>query len=375
MKKLTIFIAAIALVCFAVPAMAADWNFYGSARMATFYISDDYGDGTNAAGTDDSDAELQWEFQGNSRLGARVKAESVSGRIELANTSDNTHDGGVFTRLLYGDWDFGAGKLRVGKAYTPTSQFISGQVFGADLGMLGVGTNYGRRVPGLQLMFGKFTVALLEANDSNAGGWSTYADGDSDRFLPKLEAGWGMAFDTWNFNLMGGLQYVEVEDMPSAVDPGDSDDVDVTSYILGADAGVNFGPAYVKTAFSFGQNWTNARWSDLAYSRSGASSGAGLFDGDDDVDDSDNYQVALVGGMKVSDMLQFEAGAGYRVADSDQDAVRKAEVWNVYGQAVIAMAPGVYVIPEAGYFDFGNDTAGDDQGKEFYLGAKWQIDF
>jgi len=190
MKKLTIFIAAIALVCFAVPAMAVDWNFYGSARMATFYISDDYGDGLNAAGTDDSDAELQWHLHGNSRIGARVKAESVAGRIELALPAANTHDSTVGTRLIYGDWDFGAGKLRVGKAYTPTSQFISGQVFGEDLGMLGVGTNYGRRVPGLQLMFGKFTVALLEANDSNASGWSTYAGGDTDRFLPKLAGAW-----------------------------------------------------------------------------------------------------------------------------------------------------------------------------------------
>ena len=44
MKKLTILIAAVALVCFSVPAMAVDWNFYGSARIATFYTSTDGGD-------------------------------------------------------------------------------------------------------------------------------------------------------------------------------------------------------------------------------------------------------------------------------------------------------------------------------------------
>jgi len=51
MKKLTILFAAIMLVCFAVPAMAIDWNFYGNARMATFWESRDFGDGTNAAPT------------------------------------------------------------------------------------------------------------------------------------------------------------------------------------------------------------------------------------------------------------------------------------------------------------------------------------
>ena len=82
MKKLTILLAAIALVCFSVPAMAVDWNFYGSARMATFYTSEDLGAGLNAAGNDSDDG-IDWDLQGNSRLGATVKAENVSGRFEL----------------------------------------------------------------------------------------------------------------------------------------------------------------------------------------------------------------------------------------------------------------------------------------------------
>ena len=181
MKKLTILIAAVALVCFSVPAMAVDWNMYGSARMATFYNSYDYGDGLNAAGTDDKDSNMDWYLQGNSRLGARVKADQVSGRIELSLSSDNTHDGAVGTRLIYGDWKFSdAGTLRVGKGYTPTSQFISGQVHKDDLGLLGVGTNYARRPGSLQLFFGGFEVALIEANAKGSGGktpWQSTAEG------------------------------------------------------------------------------------------------------------------------------------------------------------------------------------------------------
>jgi hypothetical protein len=368
MKKL---LAVLVVLCFAAPAAAVDWNFYGSARMKTFYISDDFGDGLNDAGTDDSDAELQWSSQGNSRLGARVKAEHVSGRLELALPSSNTHDGDVGARLIYGEWKFSdMGTLRVGKGYTPSSQFISGQVFDSDLGLLGVGTNYGRRPGSIQLMYGGFTVALIEANDSNSDGWSSFAGGDPDRYLPKIEASWGMSLDAFSFNIMGGYQYVEVEDMPP-----NTEDVDVTSYIIGADVGFNFGPAYIKAAGSYGQNWTNARWSDLAYSRDGSVSGAGQFDGDDDVDDSDNWQAALVLGFKVSDMLSLEAGGGYRVADSDAPGFKKDEAWAIYGQAVIAMAPGVWLIPEVGYFDYMDDYLDDDEGSRFYGGAKWQIDF
>ncbi len=77
MKKFTILMAAIALVCFSVPAMAVDWNFYGNARMATFYTSIDEKD------TGDKSTDLRWELQGNSRVGANVKADHIKGQFEL----------------------------------------------------------------------------------------------------------------------------------------------------------------------------------------------------------------------------------------------------------------------------------------------------
>jgi hypothetical protein len=51
MKKWIVFFSALVL---AAPAMAADWEFYGSQRMATFYVYDDFGD---AAGNDEG---YQW---------------------------------------------------------------------------------------------------------------------------------------------------------------------------------------------------------------------------------------------------------------------------------------------------------------------------
>ena len=92
MKKLTIIIAAIALVCFSVPAMALEWSFYGNARVQTSYIWDDAGSATPTAFTnpqwaavpfttganvaaktgDDDDQGLFWDLLGTSRVGAKV---------------------------------------------------------------------------------------------------------------------------------------------------------------------------------------------------------------------------------------------------------------------------------------------------------------
>lgn len=362
MKKLTIIIAALALVCFAVPAMAVDWNFYGNARMATYYTSEDQADVENT--------DLIWDLQTNSRIGATIKAENISGRFEFgANEST------VTSRRIYGVWNFGSGTLKVGKDYTPVSQFISGQVFDEDLGLLGVGTQYGARHGQIAFGFGNFEIALINPNSNRLDGMT---DGVDQDIIPKIEAKWGMSYDTWNFNLMGGFNYYTISDVtPTGNVAGvDTDDVDVTSYTVGADVGFNFGPGYVKAAASYGQNIGNADWGIPALA--GGTSGQGglaMWDGGDDTDDVDTLQAALVGGLKVSDMLSFEAGFGYRYDNTDGGNAKNTAPWAAYVQSVIALAPGVYIIPEVGYYDYDNNADGDDQGSLYYLGGKWQINF
>ena len=369
MKKLTILFAAIMLVCFAVPAMAVDWNFYGNARMATFYEDRDFGDGLNAAGTDDKDADLIWDLQGNSRIGANIKAENIKAQFEFG-----VNESSVSSRRIYGVWNFGAGSLKVGKDYTPVSQFISGQVFDGDLGLLGIGTAYGSRKGQAALSFGGFEIALINPTSGLVEGLD---NGDNDEILPKLEVGWGMAFDTWNFGLMGGAQYYSIEDVVSDVD-GSTNDIDVTSWMVGGDVGFNFGPGYVRGAVSYGINVGNADWSinsgvngrDDTYQ-----GGLAMWDGDDDTNDTGTLMGALVGGIKVSDMLSFEGGFGYRKDTTDGGFQRDTAPWAAYVQSVIFLAPGVALIPEVGYYDFDNSAAGIEAGSLLYLGAKWQINF
>jgi hypothetical protein len=410
-----------ALLGLNVPVMAVDWNFYGSARLATFYFSDDAADSAlrDLGTVGNKESELQWNLQGNSRIGAKVKAESVSGQIELGLKAQGNADGDVGTRRVYGVWDFGPGKLKVGKDYTPIYQFISGQVFDEDQGLLGIGTAYGGRPAQAALSFGGFEIAFIDPNVGQlsglgedagraaaveaaqaaleaaavAGDFAAYlaaqaaleaalalpdlgsTNGDPDKVFPKIEASWGMGFDSWNFKIAGGYQYYSIDDVVSLAD-GSTNDIGVSSWLLGANVGFNLGPTYVKAAGSYGQNVGNAGWNYPGdWTTSG---GLGTWDGDDGVDTNNSWMAALVAGLKVSDMLTFEAGAGYR-SDNPKDAPdgfdEVQNVWNIYGQAVIALAAGVYVIPEVGYYDYGNDYTDADAGDSFYAGAKWQIDF
>ena len=358
MKKLIMVIAALALI--ASPALAVDWNFYGSARMQTAYVSQDFGDTVDAAGNDD-DSDVSWDWGGNSRFGAKVKAENVSGLMEVGIRS--TTEGGdqtVNSRRLFGEWKFGAGKFKVGKDYTPVSQFVSGQAFGdspagsLDNGLLGQGAFYGGRQGQLALSFGGFTVALITPS-SSAFGLTT---AEVDEYLPKIEAKWGMSLDMFSFNIMGGYQTYEL----------DGPDESIDSWVVGGDAAVTFGPAYIKAALSYSQNGGNAGWA----------AGSGIWQAGD-VEDTDTLQAALMAGFKFTDMVTFEAGYGYRDNSYDAAGFSDNTPWEVYGQAVIALAPGVWVIPEIGYRDndqyAGGGSNGDDAGSRMYVNAKWQIDF
>ncbi len=186
-----------------------------------------------------------------------------------------------------------------------------------------------------------------------------------------------MAFDTWNFNIRGGWQYYSIEDVLYA-DGSKTDDVSVTSYAIGADGGVNFGPGYVKAAVSWSQNPAQAAW-HLPGLRTD-NGGSAIWDGKDGTKDNDVIMAAIAGGIKVSDMLSFEAGFGYRQDDSDAKFAdgkdyKKDKAWEAYIQSVIVLAPGVYVVPEIGYTDYMKGVADKDEGSELWAGAKWQIDF
>jgi hypothetical protein len=376
MKKL---IAIFAVLLLAAPAMAADWSFYGSQRVETFYVADDYGD-FDVNGEDD-DWGLQWNFQTNSRLGARVKADKVNGHIELGLKGTDGGDIDVGTRRAYGVWKFADNaSLKVGKDYSPVTRFISGQVFDQDAGLLGAGNFYGRRPGGLGLTIGTFNLALL-TNALTTSGYSGVAGSypaapgvaptgsDVDNNFPKVEADFMLKLGSFDLRPFGGFQYFKVSEGASIL----TDDLDVYSYVIGIDSMVNLGAFYLGGQFSYGINWNNANWSSSLVG--GTAGSFALLDGTNDVNDTESMMALLVAGLKFTPTLKFEVGAGYRSDDPDVSGVDADEMWNIYGQTVITLAPGVFLIPEVGYIDNMDNFAGDDEGYAWYAGAKWQIDF
>jgi len=349
MKKLFVLFVALTMIGFAVPVMAADWSFYGSARMSTFWTDTSGGD---LRGDDEA---LGWSQQGNSRIGARVKGETIGGRFEYGT--------GVNMRLLYGTWNFGSGRILLGQTYTPVNLFYSNQVFGGDSDLLDVGGLYGGRHGEISVKVAGFEFALVDPQaptDITATG-----DGDGDTSTPKIEAAYGFSTDVFNVKVVGGYQTYEVENST------DAGTYDVDAWVVGGGGGANFGPAYVKGNIWVAQNYSNyglPTW-NLPTGPGGASIVAG------DIEDSDSWGFLAVVGFKASDMLSFEGGYGYVSHELDVSGSTEDKTQAFYAQASITIAPGFFIVPEVGFYDFDVNGADVDAGDMTYFGAKWQMNF
>ncbi len=356
MKKLFIIFA---ILCLAAPAMAADWNFYGSARMATFSVDED----PDMTGVD-SDTDTLWAQQGNSRLGATVKVnDQIGGGFEYGT--------GVNVRKLYGTYTFGGGsQLLLGQTYTPTgSYFYSNSVFGSDGDLFGVGQFYAGRQSMIQWSMAGFKVALV--NPSTA---TVNATTDIDTTIPKIEASYKFKSDTFFIDVFGG--YNSFTDERTGLVGGD---YDYDSYVVGLGGGLNFGAFFANAGVHMGQNLGN--YGNIGAPGVGATTAANLgyqqaqFDAAGALQDNDGLGYLAVLGFNASEMFTIEAGYGYEEGEVDNSNV-SVDVTQYYLNSTINIAPGFFIVPEVGMITTSADGVGITAEPEtFYWGAKWQINF
>ena len=375
MKKLFIlFIAAAMVAAFTVPAAAdAEWNFYGSARMTTFWVDDD----PDVAGVD-SDAGTVWAQQGNSRIGANVKFnDEIGGRFEMSD--------GFGKRLLYGTYNFGGGELLLGQGYTPTTYFYSNSVYNGDGDLLNIGQFYEGRQPMIQLKFPfGLKVALVSPT---AGDYvqipATYfpapADNllltdavnyDTDVTLPKIELSYGLKTDVFFVDVFGGYQTFDLESNVAGLK-----DTDITSTIYGIGGGANIGPVYFKLGVHKGENLGDfaSLWEQVS-----VNANATIDPATGKVTDNDAMGYLAVVGFKLGDAATIEAGYGYEEFDNNSNAVgaQADETVQYYVNATINITKGFFIVPEIGMVDRKEAaTAGAEQGDITYFGLKWQINF
>lgn len=357
MKKLIVMLTAI--VIYANPAFSADWNFYGSAKVSTYYSKIDNDLFNGSADTKNFEQNLQ----GNSRIGARVKvSDQLKGYFEYGAIGGNAN-----IRLLYGQWNFGAGKLIVGQAYTPflvtTNQAynLNGLNLG-DTNMAYFGTMYAGREALIGLKFGGLYVAAVEQEDDVYD--SGPAGSTTEIMTPELHARYMFKGSKWMTQVLGGLSRFEIGN--------GGNEGDVTSYLVGASGRLMIGKGYITGGGWVGQNAGNLI--DQFVSLHPNKSGQHLANWDGTtVTDNDGLGVHFSAGYVFNETIKMECGYGYTRSELDSVGSVDDDARVYYLQSVITLAPGVMVVPEIGRIDLNGTGMGDLDVT--YAGMKWQVNF
>jgi hypothetical protein len=367
------------VAAFTLPVMAqeTEWSFYGSVRMATFWEDWDRNAMNNYWGTAhiDDDSDLGWANQANSRLGARVSAGDISGRIELALVDEGTR--GVRTRLVWGQWDFGIGSIRIGRDYSPSELWNgSNQRWWTDNALTGTGYFYAGRNDQIKFIFpvggGEFQFAFVEPSTNGAPvTGATALATEIDTTIPKLEAMFTRNFGPVYWIITGG--YNTFDENVIATER----DYSIDSWVVGTVLGYTAGPFYAYGAVYTGQNLVEYGQA-FGYDWE---QGATYIAATDSIEDDDTIGWSIVAGYSPMDILTLEAGYGW-IESQVNTAVgveSEDESQMYYLQARIQVAKGFRITPEIGVYDLDERTAtgaaATDQGDMIYFGAQWRIDF
>lgn len=347
MKKLIVAVAAFALM--ASSAYAAEWNFYGEAKVWTGWSDVDLIDTPDPG--DNYDTQYDESLLTNSKIGANiVVSDELTARFEYGTSGGNAN-----IRYLYGVWDFGGGTLTVGQADTPVNVGYSNQVYDNELGLGGFGDFDNDRHPELMLTFGGFSVAFIAPDtDARTDAVGTDYTGTTQAIFPQIAMCYKAAFDMGEAQVAGAYNRFEI-----------NDDEDIDSYAIALGTQLNFGAVGMFATFLWGENVGNIDEQETEYG------GLAIYDSvTGDVDDCETIGGTIGVTFAVSEMLTLEAGYGY-IHDELDDANTTSIAQNYYLQAGITLAPGVTVTPEVGMIDY------REVGEEeiLYYGASWKIAF
>jgi hypothetical protein len=363
MKKILLFTAVIAMV-FGGTALAADYSFYGNARMGMWSVNQDKDWSSNPFTNNDDFRSTAWFLHDNSRFGAKASAGDISGNVEFGwfeatdvNSSTSAAKQAARIRHLYGEWNFGSGSVLAGQTWAPSTFFLSNQVAAADQGFLTYG-HPALRAPQITFKFGGFKIGLLSPS-TGAATAGTYTIKQAT--LPKVELAYAGAMGPVKLHVAGGYNSINLV-------TATNNSISATSYMFNAMAKYAAGPFSVGGAFTYGINGSEYGDSSLT-----SVDAAGALVGTE-YKDNTAWAGSLVVAFQVNDMVGLEGGYAY-VVGKDDGAANDDTAQSFYFQVPLTLADGVVLTPEFTLFDKMENAAKTKQGSESHIGAKMQISF
>ncbi len=347
MKRVIFVTVVLALV--ACTAFAQDFKAYGSARLGYWYEMP--GKEMNSNG--ESDFDLNYFLQSNSRFGVDFKKNDLTAKVEYGT--------GVNLRLLWARMNMGSFDLLVGQDYDGLNEYAA-QVYDNDKGLIGYGAVDGKRNPQVKFLFPSgLYFALIQPNLTSPTGFSGSVE--SDVLLPKLNVGYKMNMDNIYIHPTLMLQHFSYSKDDNA---SLGDDATVLSYLLAVTGQMDMDPMMLKAQLNFGSNTGNM-------GIDGPSNYAIWDNVKNEIKSTSTFGLFIEGAYKMSEAMAFDGGLGY-ASSSNDDWDKSDGRMSLYVQANMKVKK-LQVIPEIGMLNEMKNHAGNKEGSMPYFGTQLRVDF
>lgn len=309
-------------------------------------------------------------------LGCSFDYGTVTGESELNLFGYGTDEPDVSVRRLFAVWNFGKGKLLVGKEYSLLANWWTNEqtFFDTSLAFGGLWIGWAPQVR-VELTRPKISLALVrpEYTDIEHAGW--WGVEDVDQRLPRIEISYDYTMRdpiTLTVRALGGYQTLKFKPLPAdpwfavPLPPEKYKEYNFHAYLFGLCAKAELRGNYINSNVFIGRNsqvygfWqTGSAWSWYDYWT------------DYEMIDFNTIGFALALGHKVSDKLKFEAGYA-RIEHKRENDKKKDDGCMYYAQAKINLTSRFLLIPEIGVLDEGKNYADQKEPTTTYVGVQWQ---
>ena len=349
MKKVLIFLVATAFVMGSVvPVLAeTEWNFSGRIRTKTSIT--EYSKEAANNGHPYSDSDLGWGWSG-ARFRVKAKNGPIGAQADITTSGDNFS-------VFWGNWDFGAGALEIGRNWMLTDVGGPKDTYGA------VGNAFGGARDQLKLTFpiGAWTIKVAGYNP-NTGTLTIPGQVETDTSTPMLEASVGGSLGPVKIYVAGGSNTYDA--------------VDGTNAKVGVDSSIIIGKVSYKTGpFDIGGSIYKSTNNYNGKGAIGPTLTAGT------VHDSESVGWHVAAAYKVNDMVSIRGGYGEQSDEAtgpgNQETDDKSG-W--YINVPIKVTNGFVIHPEYNVTDYEDYTSPTgvkttNQGEKTVIGIKWEITF
>jgi hypothetical protein len=403
--KKQVFSAALiaAALAAATPALALDVTPYGAVRVGSWYTGSTYyaypsapTATSPARGTAQHDGDFSLDLQGDSLVGMRLKEGDFSGVAEIGAYNPKNRSAGLELRLLFGEWDFGGGKLRVGYGPSPYV-YRSEQTFDSDGGFNGYGSLWDGRFAQLKVSAnnGLYLALMKQGTGSGAGAgndlivvpgsttsavngnnWNgtaftnmatqyAAANTNYDTFMPKTIVGYEGKSGIVSYGGGAAANYFKVT--PSAGDVVAYQD-EIYSYLGFAHCKIDLAPVEIKLNAYTGQNIGNLMSNPGAangslYFRNTAGAKANAY----------TYGGWAQLGYIMNEKIRMFAGASYE--SNDTRLTFADERMAAFANLQYAVTKNFKVVPEFSFLNDMSNRLGQKEPRIYAAGAKWEMTF